>query len=393
MHSAGFLHKENVQKPGLFFLFYQKKNEKNKWNNGGCIVPQNIIVQDENFRINPDDFIPVLISMTPAASLTKPEMQGARADDAVPFDGKLISVTNRDVNPHKGLIAVIPAYNEQIALGSVVLQVRQHVDRVIVVDDGSKDRTSEVARMAGAEVIRLDENMGKAYALLLGLKRARELNCTAAIMLDADGQHHTSDIPRIAAWAMNGDADLVIGSRFIANKKGIPLYRQAGQKTLNLFTNVGANVKVSDSQSGFRALSRKALNYLDFKSDGYNVESDMIAHFVANGLVLKEVPIDVRYEVPNKHKKNPVSHGMGVLASLINLISYRRPLLAFGIPGLIFIIIGLFFGSWAFTEYYSIGKFSFILSTLSGISLILGLLLVIAGLILNTLVRIVNECR
>jgi len=310
-----------------------------------------------------------------------------------PLNASLIEVKESDVNTHSGLMAVIPAYNEQIALGSVVLQARQYVDRVIVVDDGSTDKTADVARMAGAEVIQLEENTGKAYALLLGLKKARELGCKAVVMLDADGQHHTRDIPRIAAWAMKGDADLVIGSRFIEKTGNIPLYRKVGQTTLNLMTNFGTQKKVSDTQSGFRALSRNALDYLDFKSDGYNVESDMIAHFVSQGLVLREVPIDVRYEVPNKHKKNPVTHGMGVMGRLINLISYRRPLLAFGIPGFLIIVVGLLFGSWAFAEYYTTSKFSFVLSMLSAVLLILGLLLVIAGLILNTLVRIVNECK
>lgn len=330
--------------------------------------------------------------MTPASSVSQQVKHVIAAADSRFFNPSLITVTEQDVSHHNGLIAVIPAYNEQIALGSVVLQARQYVDRVIVVDDGSIDKTSEIAKMAGAEVIRLDENTGKAYALLLGLKRARELNCTAAVMLDADGQHHTRDIPRLAAEAMKGDADLVIGSRFLENKGKIPFYRKAGQHTLNVFTNFGTQHNVSDSQSGFRVLSRKALDYLDFKSDGYNVESDMIAHFVAKGLVLKEVPIDVRYNVPNKHKKNPVSHGVGVLSSLVNLISYRRPLLAFGIPGLFLVVFGLLSELWVFAEL-RIGVFHDVLAIGSAFLLVLGMLLVIAGLILNTLVRIVNECK
>ena len=267
------------------------------------------------------------------------------------------------------------------------------MDRVIVVDDGSTDRTSEVARMAGAEVIQLDANMGKAYALLLGLKRAGELNCTAAVMLDADGQHYTRDIPRLTALVLSGDADLVIGSRFIENKGKIPLYRQAGQKTLNIFTNFGSKADVSDSQSGYRALSRKALDNLDFKSDGYNVESDMIAHFVAKGLVIKEVPINVRYEVPNKHKKNPVTHGMGVLSRLITLISYKRPLVAFGIPGFLLILTGLITEIWVFEELREANIFHDVLAIGSAFVLVLGMLLLIAGLILNTLVIIMCENR
>lgn len=328
--------------------------------------------------------------MTPAPSGSEPSIP---ATGEVPFHTSLINVTDQDVNVHKGLIAVIPAYNEQVTIGSVVLLAQQYVDRVIVVDDGSPDKTAKVAKMAGAEVIRLDENTGKAYALLLGLKRARELNCTAAVMLDADGQHHTHDIPRVAAEALNGTADLVIGSRFIENKGNIPLYRQAGQKTLNLFTNIGTTQNVTDSQSGFRALSRKALDYLDFRSDGYNVESDMIAHFLAEGLILKEVSIQVRYDVPHKHKKHPVTHGMGVLTRLINVISYRRPLLAFGIPGFLMIIAGLISEIWVFTELYSGNAFHYVLAIGSAFVLITGMLLMVAGLILNTLVIIMCDHR
>jgi len=317
----------------------------------------------------------------------------APATGPVPFSPTLIEVTERDVKPHTGLIAVIPAYNEQIALGSVVLLARQYVDRVIVVDDGSSDRTSEVARLAGADVIRLEVNTGKAYAIFIGLKRARELGCTAAVMLDADGQHHTRDIPRLAAEALSGDADLVIGSRFMAGNGNIPLYRRAGQKTLDIFTNVGTKLKISDSQSGFRALSRKALDHLDFKSNGYNIESDMIAHFAAQGLVIREVPIDVRYEVPHKHKKNPVAHGMGVLSQLINLISYRRPLLAFGIPGALLIIGGVIAEIWVFKELYQYHVFHDVLALGCAFILVFGILLVTAALILNTIVRIVNERR
>ena len=130
----------------------------------------------------------------------------------------------------KGLMAVIPAYNEEVTIGSVVIQAKQYVEKVIVVDDGSVDRTSEIAKLAGAETIRLDKNTGKAYALLLGLRTASEMGCKACIMMDADGQHHARDIPRLASWAMSGSADLVIGSRFLKKNAHIPAYRQVGQK-------------------------------------------------------------------------------------------------------------------------------------------------------------------
>lgn len=311
------------------------------------------------------------------------------------FTPHLIDVTTDDIDPRlnlfKGLYAVLPAYNEELVIGSLILRTRQYVDRVIVVDDGSSDRTAEVARLAGADVVQLDHNTGKAYALLLGLKRALESGCTVAVMLDADGQHNPSEIHRVAGLVSIGKADLVIGSRFLNDTRKIPSYRQFGQKTLDLFTNFGANTKVTDSQSGFRALSRQALGNLDFKSDGYNVESDMIAHFSTLGLPIKEVPITVNYDVPHKHKKNPVTHGVGVLTRLIDLILYRRPLLMFGIPGLFFVFIGLMAGSRAFSEYYITSKFSYSMSMLSMLGLIMGMLMIIAGLLLNTLLMIMKE--
>jgi len=307
-----------------------------------------------------------------------------------PVSSHIIFVHAGDIQP-KGLIAVIPAYNEELVIGSVVLRTRQYVERVIVVDDGSSDRTSEVAKLAGAEVIRLDANTGKAYALLLGLRHAHNMGCTTAVMLDADGQHDPREIPRVAGLVLEGKADLVIGSRFLQKNNGIPKYRQMGQKTLDLFTNMGAKSKVTDSQSGFRAISCKALENLDFRSDGYNVESDMINHFSELGLSIQEVPISVTYDVPNKDKKNPVSHGVGVLSRLVNLISYRRPLLLFGVTGGVLLVAGLIAGSIAFSDYYMTSKFSFAYSMGSMLFLIMGMLMIIAGLLLNTLLMIMKE--
>jgi glycosyltransferase involved in cell wall biosynthesis len=291
----------------------------------------------------------------------------------------------------KGLAVVIPAYNEQLTIGSVVILAKQYTDWVIVVDDGSSDNTALVAETAGAEVIRLDTNAGKAHAMHLGLTRARELGCAAAVMLDADGQHHASDIPRIAAPALEGNADLVIGSRFLGNSGTIPLYRRVGQITLNFFTNMGCSRTVTDSQSGYRALSGRALHHIDFTSAGYNFESDMIAHFAANDLAIKEVSIGVRYDVPNKHKKNPVTHGVGVLSRLVSLISCRRPLLAFGFPGFIFITGGMGAEIWVFAQWFTEGIFHYVLAIGSAFILVLGMLLVIASLILNTLIIVMKE--
>ncbi|NQS73548.1 MAG: glycosyltransferase family 2 protein [Methanoculleus sp.] len=293
-------------------------------------------------------------------------------------------------SPEPRLAAIIPAYNEGLVIGSVVLQARKHADRVIVVDDGSSDRTAETARLAGADVIRFEENGGKARAMMAGFARARELGYEAVVMLDGDGQHNPDEIPAVAAPVLAGEADLVIGSRFLDIKADIPKYRVAGQKVLNGFTNLSTDggFATTDSQSGFRALSRRALENLTFSSEGYNIESDMIAHFAPLGLAMTEVPISVTYDVPHKHKKNPVSHGFGVLARIVGLIGYRRPLLSFGIPGVLITLFGIGAEIYTFSEYYRTAQFHYIVFTGGFAALILGLLLLTSGLILNSLVMI-----
>ena len=119
----------------------------------------------------------------------------------------------------------------------------------------------------------------------------------------------------------------------------------------------------------------------------------MIAHFSTKGLPILEVPISVNYDVPHKHKKHPLTHGVGVLTRLINLIAYQRPLLLFGIIGVVFIIMGLLAGLSSFVEYSATSTFPFPMSMLSTLFLIMGMLMVIAGLLLNTLLMIMKGTR
>lgn len=291
------------------------------------------------------------------------------------------------------IVAVIPAYNEELVIGSVVLRARRCADTVIVIDDGSKDSTAEIARLAGADVIVMPRNSGKAAALMAGFERAREYSAEAVVMIDADGQHNPEEIMAVAAPVLAGEADLVIGSRFIGEKADIPIYRRFGQEVLTLCTNASSTCRTTDSQSGFRALSRRAMANLDFASEGYSVESDMIAHFASRGLVIEEVPISVRYDVPHKHKKNPVSHGLGVLATIVGLIGYKRPLLTFGIPGLLLTCAGIGSGIYAFSVFYETSQLHYIIFTLGISSLFLGLLLITTGLILNSLVQIMKSTQ
>jgi len=291
------------------------------------------------------------------------------------------------------IVAVIPAYNEELTVGSVVLLTGRVAAKTLVVDDGSVDRTGEIASRAGAEVIRHDTNRGKARAVMTGLLKARDLNPSIVVLLDADGQNNPSEISRVIQPVLEGRADLVIGSRFIGSGSDVPGYRRLGQKIFDWAQNLGSGFKTTDSQSGFRALGPKALGHLDFSSEDYNIESDMVNYFSDKGLKIVEVPVSVRYDVPHRHKTHPLFHGAGLMSNVIGYVGYRRPLLSFGLSGIIFTTVGTVLGLWAFQIYDTTHKFPIAHSLMSALLIILGLLMIFSGLILNSLVLMVKAGR
>lgn len=287
------------------------------------------------------------------------------------------------------VVILIPAYNEELTIGSVVLQARKHARTVIVVNDGSKDKTSEIARAAGAEVIEHIENKGKAAALQTGFNELKKRDFEITIMMDGDGQHLMADIDVMIAPLLENKADLVIGSRFLKKDNSIPYYRQVGQRVLNRMTNFGSSEKVTDTQSGFRAFNRKALDEMDFPSQGYAVEQDMILHCSGKGLRIIEVPISVRYDVPNGHKQNSFRMGVGLLNNIVTTIGYRRPLILFGIPGAVLTIAGLIIGLLTIFEQYFIGSWMF-QGLLAGFMVIVGCTLAVSALSLNSLSQLMR---
>ncbi len=193
---------------------------------------------------------------------------------------------------------------------------------------------------------------------------------------------------------LEAGADLVIGSRFLGTDDEIPLYRRFGQQVLNVFTNASADYSSTDSQSGFRALSRRALEAAEtFASEGYNVESDMIAYLSARGLAIAEVPISVRYEVPHRHKKNPITHGLGVLSNIAALIGARSPLLFFGIPGLVLLLAGALIDTWAVARFSATAQVPVLGSVVGGLMTVIGLLLVGAAIVLKSVSVLLRHRR
>ena len=285
---------------------------------------------------------------------------------------------------HPKIIAGMPAYNEANYIGSLILSVRQHVDKVIIVDDGSTDNTAEIAELAGASVIRHGKNRGYGNAIRSILAEAKNQDADILVILDADAQHKPEEIPSLIKRVSEG-ADVVIGSRDL-QKENIAPYRRFGQKVLAKMTNISSRQKLADTESGFRAYSKKALATLELKEEGMAVSSEIVSEAAGKGLKITEVPISVIY-TKDGSTLNPIRHGLGVLNRILVMISERRPLLFFGIIGLIFIVFGIIIGilvvqTLANQQILQVGS-----ALVSMLLITIGVLSFSTGLILSVLMR------
>ena len=299
------------------------------------------------------------------------------------------------------LTAILPAYNEELCISGIVLGSKKYVDHVIVVDDGSTDNTAEIAKLAGAEVISHHSNSGKGAALKTGFEAAK--GSDIVVTLDSDGQHNPQEIPKLITPIINGEADIVNGSRYIkGNKKDTPSYRRIGQTVLDKATNLGSGLDVTDSQSGFRAFTGHSLSVFRFSHSDFAIESEMLMDAANAGLRIKEVEIGVRYDVDGS-TKNPVSHGMGVLIRIINDLQFQRPLFYFTLPGIIItltgIVLGLmFFGDYLGKSVHSIAgsiapsaSYSLAPTILAIMMTLAGGFLALTGIILDSMGRMLNK--
>lgn len=206
--------------------------------------------------------------------------------------------------PDQKTCAIIPAYREQRMIRDVVRHVQKYIRPVIVVDDGSPDRTSEEAADAGAIVIRHKHNMGKGAALNTGFDYARQENFNYLITLDADGQHDPADIPRfIEAYERTG-IPVLIGNR-MGTLSNMPFVRKWTNRSMSWFLSRAMNQYVPDTQCGFRLYRCDVLPFIETQATRFAAESEILLHIAARGIRMDSVPITVIYN-EEKSKINPI---------------------------------------------------------------------------------------
>ncbi len=253
------------------------------------------------------------------------------------------------------IVACIPAYNEEKTIARVVLRAQKYVDKVIVCDDGSRDMTGQIAESLGAVVVRHPSNLGKGATLRTLFRTSLEAGAKVVVTIDGDGQHDPSEIPVVVRPVMEGTADISIGARF-HEKNQIPLHRKVGNKFLNFLTNIGNDEKLIDTQSGFRAYSRRAIEDIEVKENGMGVDSQILLDAKKNNLKVSESMISVSYGGETS-THNPIRHLGDVTLSLIRYATEERPLLSLGLPGLAALSIGLVYGALLMTIYIQTREF------------------------------------
>jgi glycosyltransferase involved in cell wall biosynthesis len=284
----------------------------------------------------------------------------------------------------------LPAYNEEKNIASVITKLKKITDSIIVCDDGSSDMTSEISKNLGAVVISHKKNMGYGAALRTIFQKSVELDSDILVTFDADGQHRIEDINKILQPLENNEADVVIGSRFLDNESKIPNYRKIGIKVITKVTNASLKKKLTDSQSGFRAYNKHALTQISPSEMGMGISTEILIKASSKGLRIAEIPITILYH-DDTSTHNPVSHGTSVLVSTIKFTSIEHPLKFYGIPSIIFLIIGSAFTYSAIQYYVEIGRLNTNLTVIGAGAILIGLVLLIAAILLYSLVSIVRE--
>jgi len=286
--------------------------------------------------------------------------------------------------------ACIPAYNEEDTISDLVKTAKKFVDKVVVCDDGSTDKTLDNAKLAGAEIISHKKNQGYGAAITTLFDYCRLQNVDVMITLDGDGQHDPNQIPILLDTISQHSVDVVLGSRFLDDKTDTPGYRKRGIKIITSAANYGTDFKVSDAQSGFRAYSKNAIDAIHPTEQGMAVSTEILLKISNKGLSLAEVPITTSYD-GDTSEQNPVPHGISVLMNTLKYVSIRHPLPFYAFPGIALIIAGMISGG-IFLDAYLYQQTVFYGSLMASVVLfLLGAILIVTAIILFSMANLMRD--
>ena len=289
------------------------------------------------------------------------------------------------------VIIGIPAFNEEKNIAVLIIQLKKIADKIIVCNDGSTDLTSKIAEELGATVVNHEKNLGDGAAIRSIFLKSKNLDGDILVTFDADGQHRIEDINRVIKPIINEESDLVIGSRFLdKSEKEVPQYRKVGIKIITKVTNATIKKQLTDSQSGFRAYSKKVLNELNPSELGMGISTEILIKASAKNFRISEVPIKITYD-GNTSTHNPISHGSSVLLSTIKFTSIEHPLKFYGIPSMIFFAIGLFFVYFSTQYYAEIGRLNTNLTLVAAGTMLIAVVFLITSILLYSLISVVRE--
>ena len=279
-------------------------------------------------------------------------------------------------------IALIPAFNAERTIAKVIVDCFDFCDEVIVCDDGSKDGTAKIAESQGCKVLVHKRNLGKGAALRSLFQEGIKFNPDIVITLDADGQHDPMEIPKLIDALTRNGADIVVGQR-----SKIPTLRNIGNRLLSSFGEI-------DTQSGYRVYSGKVIASLIPTEMGMGVDSEILKLAEEKKMRIIQVPISVRYDLPNTSTHNLVYHFLDVIFTTWKLQTFRHPLLLYGIPGLVFILGSIWFGfrSLGFTSQ-GVGAFPLVvnLALVSIYLMLIGLISFAVGIIIFSVVSLIRR--
>jgi glycosyltransferase involved in cell wall biosynthesis len=290
------------------------------------------------------------------------------------------------------VVVAIPALNAEGTIARVVIRSLSHADQVLVVDDGSNDDTRLIAEKLGAVVSRHEKNLGKGAALRDCFNWAKKTGAEVLVTLDADGQHDPAEIPKLVETLRNSQADVVIGSR-LGRPIDMPRHRWFGGRALDYGTGVKVGDRFVDTQSGFRAYSRKAIETLIPAEYGIGVDTQLIMHADEAGMKIVETPITTSYAGPSTSSQNALMHWFEVIFGIVKFTSIRHPLLFYGGFSLVSFVVSLIFGFITLDYYHRYGTVVTNPALISIASAILAFLALFTGIILFTLITIIRETR